>query len=291
MRHYLKTHVCRADEEGSPPEFGRYEYWAWTDGVRDAIPRTKSDFYRMHLANHRRLADVYAYLAPEMRLLKTRGLLSGRILSLGCGRFALEMALQELLGIRVLCTERDSPPWLESTRALFGEAFEFLLLDMIRDEPPAQDFGAVLCLGVAFLFDEHDMRKLMQFAWKALSPSGFFFLELTGAPRSPFIGLFHDAWIPLERRVLALAKTLSTGRLHRVRRVPHGYYHDTMQVLRIAEAQGFVCEGVSTASYVLEFARSSVASAILSRSDWANQVLSALGKSFPFVRILRLRKR
>jgi SAM-dependent methyltransferase len=282
MREWFRLEIAAA-AEAAAAEAARSHFAELHEGHSASPPATPEAYLDQYLNNFHlgRLRAYYDIVRPVIGP-------ADHLLSIGSGRFAIEMALARDTGCRILCTEVETPPWLDEARALFPDLC-YADLDALAGPAPGR-FDAVISSSLIYLFDDQRLSDFFRTAAEALKPGGRLLLDLAGAPDNAAAALFHDIWLPCEFRLLALAQTLATGRRHVVRRRFHGYRRTTAEVAAIARRHGLALEDERCGGFAIDYYRSRVLGGVARRWPAFLGLLERVGRWAPYLRVACLRR-
>lgn len=239
---------------------------------------SKELFFSTYLFNSERRRACRDYLLKAVRR-------EDRVLSVGSGRCANELDLQESIGCKVVCSDLGEPECMEATRHLFPN-LEFVALDITAPLPQSMNgsFDVVISLSLIYALDDDQLEKLFAGVSSALSSDGRFILDLAGAPDNKASKFFHNMYIPFEARLVAFAKTVIRLRRHTVRSIEFGFRRTKEDVFELARRHSLIPTDYWEGLYHLDFMRSAIASRLI-RLTAGKLLFSWLGQRHPYLRL------
>jgi hypothetical protein len=263
---------------GAPPSGPRDHFAELTQGRQ--FPKSPQAFFETFLGDHQGGR-------PQTALDMIANVLEERegILSLASGTCAIEMAL-ERLGRRIICSDQSDPPWLDQLKSLFHE-LDFRIVDPTVD-PAVLQARAVLCLGLSPLLDDIRIAAVMRYASATLVSGGHFYLDLL-VSRSIVARLFHGIFMPVERHLAWIAKSVAARRVLSIKKSVFAYSHDRDAVIAAAHAFDFHLVSVTKGGNLIDFHRSFVG-VRLCRTRVGRLALEILGRAMPYYTLLKFRR-
>lgn len=282
MRAWNKyTVTCRTVQSGHDHDRDHFQELANNNATN--LPQKTDAFFDAYLFKFHAGRTAAIYRACK-KLLTERD----DILSLASGHCAIELKLSETLGCKILCTDQYEPPWINQTKTLFPE-LKFATLDVCT-VAPGHRYNAVLCFGLIYLFDAAALTSLFVFASRSVAKGGHFYLDMSGPPDNLLVRLFHNVYLPMEARLVAIVKSILYRRHHTVVRTFHGHHHSKADLIRKAEAAEFVFEESVQDGFDVDFQRS-IMLGRLGKTTFGLALLRTIGHAMPYTTLLKFRRK
>jgi SAM-dependent methyltransferase len=214
----------------------------------DEAYRDREAFFQKYLREFQdgRLAFYDSFLKSHLAF-------GVRILSLGSGRCANELALLEK-GYDVTCSDLERFEAYPQTKELFPR-FVWEPLNILNGPAPSR-YGAVISLSMIYLFDDAALDRFFQHCAQSLEDRGHLLLDSAGSPDNRLAWLILNVLLPLETQAKRLLFFMIGRGWRGIVRKHHGYRRTDQEIIEKARRQGFILVAQVPGAFLNEFRRS-----------------------------------
>lgn len=231
--------------------------------------RSKSEFFEnWYLSKQSGRLETYNNFVQRNLDKKTK------VLSLARGRCAGELYLLEQ-GFNIVCSDLRELGIHGDSQQLFP-LFKFFPLDILQSSS-REKYDAITAFSLLYLFTDDELKLFFKNVSSSLSGEGILILDPGGASDNR-ITLFMDEFFLKCENWLVRVILFLLNKPNALIVKHQGFRRTDNEIIAAGEEAGFVLVATEYADFLTEFRRSRIFRYLLEKSDYAEKVLSIIGK-------------
>ena len=209
-----------------------------------------------------------------------------KIISIASGRCINELKYIDK-GYNIDCSDLGIPKSYEISKKIFRK-FKFLKLNILKQSLKTK-YETAIALGLAYVFSEKELSRFFFNINKMMKINGNFILDSSSSPNNLYTYIFDNFFLKIEIYLISFFLNLF-GKKNMVIKRHHGYKFTNLELIKIAESNGFRLVLSSNKDYLSDVLRSKIFNKIYSKFRNSKFFFLLFGLPMPYLRIFKFVK-